>query len=65
MSQLEGGLPLTRSGVGKRIWDLFETNPVQFKKEVIAYFATAYPGFTVVRAKYPDIYLRDDRRQSL
>ncbi len=54
-----------RSGVSKQIWDLLDKDPVAFKKEVIAYFAVAYPGFTVVRAKYPDIYLRDDRRQAL
>lgn len=65
MNELEGGPPLTRSGVSKRIWDLIDTDPAEFKKEVIAYFASSYPGFTVVRAKYPEIYLRDDRRQTL
>lgn len=62
MNELEGGPPLMRSGVSKRIWDLLDQDPVAFKAEVVAYFAVAYPGFTVVRAKYPDIYLRDDRR---
>jgi hypothetical protein len=65
MNELEGGPPLMRSGVSKRIWNLIDEDPDAFKKEVIAFFAVAYPGFTVVRAKYPDIYLRDDRRQIL
>ncbi|MDR6880398.1 hypothetical protein J2X61_002145 [Bacillus sp. 3255] len=53
-----------RSGVSKRIWELLDKDPDTFKKEVVAYFAVAYPGFTVVRAKFPDIYLRDDRRKA-
>lgn len=65
MNELEGGLPLMKSGVSKRIWALLDKDPVTFKSEIIAYFAVAYPGFTVVRAKYPYIFLRDDRRRTL
>ncbi|OXM84588.1 hypothetical protein CF651_18945 [Paenibacillus rigui] len=54
-------VPLMQSSVSKRIWALMESHPEQFRQEVKDYFARAYPGFTVVRAKYPVIYLRDDR----
>lgn len=53
--------PLTKSGISDRIWRLKDSDPERFKKEVREYFERGYPGFTVVRAKYPNIYLRDDR----
>jgi len=61
----EFGRPLLRSGVSERIWKLRHTDPEAFKREVREYFARAYPGWTVVRAKYPDIFLRDDRDREL
>lgn len=60
----EFGRPLLRSGVSDRIWALMQTDKPAFQRAVKAYFALAYPGWTVVRAKYPDIFLRDDRERS-
>ncbi|TCZ76196.1 hypothetical protein E0485_15040 [Paenibacillus albiflavus] len=53
--------PLMKSGISNRIWGLKDSDPDRFKQEVKRYFERGYPGFTVVRAKYPFIYLRDDR----
>jgi hypothetical protein len=55
------GKPLLRSMIGPRIWALFDTDPAAFKREVVAYFARGYPGWTVVKVVEPIIYLRDDR----
>lgn len=55
------GQPLLRSMIGDRIWTLMDADPARFKQEVRTYFERGYPGWTVVRAKYPHIYLRDDR----
>jgi len=60
----EFGRPLLRSGVSDRIWALMKTDKAAFMREVKRYFALTYPGWTVVRAKYPDIFLRDDRERS-
>ncbi|GIO13567.1 hypothetical protein J19TS2_31220 [Cohnella xylanilytica] len=57
----EFGRPLLRSGVSDRIWTLLKTDKPAFQQEVRRYFELCYPGWTVVRAKYPDIFLRDDR----
>ncbi|WP_059044006.1 hypothetical protein [Paenibacillus rubinfantis] len=46
-----------------RIWRLMKSDPEAFQRETRAYFARAYPGWTVVRVKYPIVYLRDDRKQ--
>lgn len=56
---------LMRSSVNERIWELRKTDPEKFKEEVRAYFARAYPGWVVVRAKYPDIFLRDERSKGI
>ncbi len=56
--------PLLQSGVGERIWALKDTDKQAFMREVKAYFARGLPGWTVVRAKYPIIFLRDDRERS-
>lgn len=53
--------PYMVSMIGDRIWQLKDTDPEAFKREVRTYFERGYPGWTVVRAKYPFIYLRDDR----
>ncbi|WP_188536804.1 hypothetical protein [Paenibacillus segetis] len=57
------GKPLLQSMMGDRIWKLMKTDPEEFKRETRAYFALTYPGCTVVRVKYPIVYLRDDRKQ--
>jgi hypothetical protein len=57
----EYGRPLLQSMISERIWALMKTDKQAFQQEVRRYFAVAYPGFTVVRAKYPHIFLRDDR----
>lgn len=48
--------------IGDRIWRIKDVDPEAFKREVREYFARGYPGFTPFHAKYPHIYLRDDRR---
>lgn len=53
--------PLLQSMMGNRIWRLMSSDPEKFKQETRAYFARGYPGWTVVRVKYPIVYLRDDR----
>lgn len=58
---IEDGKPLLKSMVADWIWDLMATDPERFKKEVTAYFERGYPGFKVVRAKRPFIYLKDER----
>ncbi|MGG3278829.1 hypothetical protein [Paenibacillus solani] len=55
------GQPILRSMMGERIWKLFDTDKAAFQRETIAYFARGYPGWTVVRVKYPNVFLRDDR----
>lgn len=35
MNELEGGPPLMRSGVSKRIWDLLDEDPDAFKKRLL------------------------------
>lgn len=60
----EFGRPLLQSGVGERIWRLKDTDPDAFRREVREYFARGLPGWTVVRAKHPIIFLRDDRRRT-
>jgi hypothetical protein len=60
----EYGRPLLQSGVGERIWALKDTDKQAFMREFKEYFARGLPGWTVVRAKYPIIFLRDDRRSS-
>ncbi|OAB34152.1 hypothetical protein PGLA_24975 [Paenibacillus glacialis] len=53
--------PLMKSMMGDRIWRLMQTDPEEFKRETRAYFALGYPGWSVVRVKYPIVFLRDDR----
>lgn len=55
--------PLLKSMMGDRIWRLMQSDPEAFKHETREYFARAYPDWTVVRVKYPIVYLRDDRKQ--
>lgn len=55
------GKPLMRSMMGERIWSLMQSDPEEFKRETRTYFARGYPGWTVVKVKYPIVYLRDER----
>ncbi|MBB6689938.1 hypothetical protein H7B90_00840 [Cohnella xylanilytica] len=57
----EFGQPLLRSGIADHVWRLKETDPKAFRARVKDYFALCYPGWRVVNAKYPDIYLQDER----
>ncbi|RED34699.1 hypothetical protein [Paenibacillus sp. VMFN-D1] len=56
---------LLRSMMGMGIWRLMQSDPEAFKRETRAYFARAYPGWTVVKVKYPMVYLRDDRNKQV
>ncbi|MFF2909968.1 hypothetical protein [Paenibacillus sp. NPDC057934] len=49
------------SMIADHIWELRSTDPEAFKMRVKEYFARGHPGFTVIRAKYPHIYIQDDR----
>ncbi|MDB4868276.1 MAG: hypothetical protein JWR03_2609 [Cohnella sp.] len=60
----ELGRPLLRSGISDEVWRLKDTDPESFKARVKAYFALCYPGWRVVRAQYPDIFLQDDRSET-
>ncbi|MUG45493.1 hypothetical protein [Paenibacillus woosongensis] len=53
--------PIMRSMMGERIWRLMQSDPEGFKRETRNYFARAYPGWTVIRVRYPFVFLRDDR----
>ncbi|NWL89597.1 hypothetical protein DMN77_18780 [Paenibacillus sp. 79R4] len=55
--------PLLRSMMGKQIWKQMRIDEEEFKRETRAYFALRYPGWTVVKVKYPFVLLRDDRGQ--
>lgn len=57
----EFGQPLLKSMMGDRIWRLLRSDPETFQRETRAYFAQAYPGWTVLKVKYPFVFLRDDR----
>lgn len=59
------GEPLMRSMMGDRIWRLMSSDPDEFKRETREYFARGYPGWTVVKVKYPIVYLRDDRNKQV
>ncbi|QWU17352.1 hypothetical protein SAMN04487895_104264 [Paenibacillus sophorae] len=52
-----------KSMIGEHIWALMESDQEAFKTAVKEYFARGHPDFTVIRAKYPHIYIRDDRGQ--
>ncbi|MBY9081043.1 hypothetical protein KIH86_23095 [Paenibacillus sp. HN-1] len=63
MSENEFGGRVWTSMIGEHIWALKERDPEAFKAAVREYFNRGHPGFTVLRAKYPHIYIRDDRGQ--
>ncbi|ETT45746.1 hypothetical protein C162_20471 [Paenibacillus sp. FSL R7-269] len=48
------------SMVGESIWAL-RSDEEAFRKAVVEYFARAHPGFKVIRAKHPFIYIQDER----
>jgi hypothetical protein len=49
-----------QSMIGERIWKLKDTDQARFIKEVREYFALGMPGYKVVRAKYPHIFIKKD-----
>jgi len=57
---------LLQSDICERLWELSQMDPQQFINEVKEYFVLAYPGWSVVKAKYAErkIYLRDDRNNT-
>lgn len=61
----EFGQPLLKSMMGNRIWRLMKTDRKAFIRETEAYFALGYPGWTVIRVKYPIVYLQDDRGRNV
>jgi hypothetical protein len=63
----DDGVLLTQSGVGERIWALYHTDPAAFRREVKAYFALGYPGWTVRKVSYKSriIWIRDDRERRI
>lgn len=63
MNQLGNEVTIMKSSISKKIWSLKDKAPEEFKRQVREYFARGYPGWTVIRAQYPFIYLRDDRKR--
>jgi hypothetical protein len=59
----EYGRPLLQSRIADHVWRIKDKDPEEFKARVKAYFALAYPGWRVVRAQYPAIFLQEERRQ--
>jgi hypothetical protein len=49
---------LLQSMISERIWKIKQSDQQQFISEVRRYFALGLPGYKVVRAKYPIIYLK-------
>ncbi|UUZ93196.1 hypothetical protein LJK87_49885 [Paenibacillus sp. P25] len=62
----EFGNLLCQSGVGERIWRLYNVDQEAFKREIRAYFARGMPGWTPVKISYKQriVWLRDDRNKS-
>lgn len=56
---------LLQSGICREVWDLYQTDPEEFKKRVTAHFVLGYPGWTVVKTTYSKriVWLRDDRNK--
>jgi hypothetical protein len=61
----EHGKPLLRSTMDGGVWEIYHSDPFEFKRKVKAYYALGYPGWTVVKANFElkAIWLRDDRRK--
>ena len=60
---LDNGKPLTQSGVGERIWTLLGEDIDEFRRELNAYVAQGYKGYSVHSwdAQRRIVWLRDDR----
>jgi hypothetical protein len=58
---------LCQSGVGPRIWDLYETDQPAFRKEVVDYFKRGMPGWKPVKINFAKriIWLRDERKKGM
>jgi len=44
-------------GVSKDIWSLIQSDPNEFKRKVREHVKLCYPGYKVLKARHPDIYL--------
>ncbi len=49
------------SMISERLWALRPVDEEAFKTAVREYYAIAHPGFRVIRAAYPHIYIQDER----
>lgn len=52
-------------GVGMHVWSLMQNDPEEFKRRVREHVTLCYPGYKVVKARRPDIYLIKERGESL
>lgn len=55
------GERIWKSMIGERLWALRPVDEEAFKREVRDYYARGNPGFRVIKAAYPYIYIQDDR----
>ncbi|WP_249901788.1 hypothetical protein [Paenibacillus sp. PK3_47] len=49
------------SMISERLWAMRPVDEEAFKTAVREYYAIAHPGFRVIRAAYPYIYIQDER----
>ncbi|ASA26338.1 hypothetical protein B9T62_15135 [Paenibacillus donghaensis] len=56
------GERIWRSMISERVWALKRADEEAFKQAVREHFALGRPGFRVLRAAYPYIYIQDERR---
>ncbi|MNC43298.1 hypothetical protein MKX34_17385 [Paenibacillus sp. FSL R5-0636] len=55
------GERIWKSMISERLWALRSEGDEAFKQAVRAYYAIAHPGYRVIRAAYPYIYIQDER----
>jgi len=53
--------PFTKIGIAEKIWNLRDSNPSGFKKQVLEYLDKGYAGWHLVRLERP-FALCEDRR---
>jgi len=51
--------------MSEQIWELLDSDPDAFKVAAKEYFNRSYPGWTIVRVKYPIVFIRDDRNKQV
>ena len=44
-------------GVSVGIWNLMQNDPDEFKRKVREHVSLCYPGYKILKARRPDIYL--------